>query len=96
MTKTDRTEPESGDAPTANPGAVRRTRAIRFSDSEWEEVKATAELQDLPAAEQEDSRHRLQPRDTGQRGPDLAHIADRTDVPLYMVLATHPTRRTDP
>ena len=44
MTKTDPTEPESGDAPTANPGAARRTRGIRFSDSEWEEVKAAAEM----------------------------------------------------
>ena len=51
MTKTDRTEPESGDAPTANPGAARRTRGIRFSDSEWQEVKAAAELHDVPAAE---------------------------------------------
>ena len=49
--KTDRTEPESGDAPTANQGAARRTRGIRFSDSEWEEVKAAAELHDVPAAE---------------------------------------------
>ena len=53
MTETDRTEPESesGDAPNANRGAARRTRGIRFSDSEWEEVKAAAELHDVPAAE---------------------------------------------
>ena len=51
MTKTDRTEPESGHASTANPGAARRTRGIRFSDSEWREVKAAAELHDVPAAE---------------------------------------------
>ena len=51
MTKTDRIEPESGDAPTANPGAARRTRGIRFSDSEWQEVKTAAELHDVPAAE---------------------------------------------
>ena len=51
MTKTDRTEPESGDAPTANQGAARRTRGIRFSDSEWQEVKAAAERHDVPAAE---------------------------------------------
>lgn len=51
MTKTDRTEPESGDAPTADQGGARRTRGIRFSDSEWEEVKAAAELHGVPAAE---------------------------------------------
>lgn len=51
MTKTDRTEPESGYTSTANPGAARRTRGIRFSDSEWREVKAAAELHDVPAAE---------------------------------------------
>ena len=51
MTKTDRTETESGDSPTAKRGHARRTRGIRFSDSEWEEVKAAAELHDVPAAE---------------------------------------------
>ena len=35
VTKTDRTEPESGDRPAANQGAARPTRGIRFSDSEW-------------------------------------------------------------
>ncbi len=29
----------------------RRTRSIRFSDSEWEEVKRTARAHELPAAE---------------------------------------------
>ena len=51
VTKTDRTEPESGDSPTAKRGDVRRTRGIRFSDAEWEKVKAAAELHDVPAAE---------------------------------------------
>ena len=51
MTKTDRPEHESGDGPAANQGGARRTRGIRFSDSEWEEVKAAAELHDVPAAE---------------------------------------------
>ena len=51
VTKTDQTEPESGDGRTTNQGAARRTRGIRFSNSEWEEVKAAAELHDVPAAE---------------------------------------------
>ena len=65
MTKTDRTEPESGDNPTAKRGDTRRTRGIRFSESEWEDVKAAAQLHDVPAAEfcpQEDSGHRPRPR----------------------------------
>ena len=51
MTKTDRPEPDSGLNPTAKPDGARRTRGIRFSDSEWEHVKAAAELHDVPAAE---------------------------------------------
>ena len=51
MTKTDRPEPESGNSSTAKRAGARRTRGIRFSDSEWEEVKAAAELHDVPAAE---------------------------------------------
>ncbi len=51
MTKTDRTETESRDRPTANQDAARRTKGIRFSNSEWQEVKAVAELHDVPAAE---------------------------------------------
>ncbi len=51
MTKTDRTEPESSDSHTEKRGNARRTRGIRFSDSEWQEVKAAAELHDVPAAE---------------------------------------------
>ena len=35
----------------ANQGGARRTRGIRFSDSEWEEVKAAVELHDVPVAE---------------------------------------------
>lgn len=51
MTKTDRTGSESGDGPTAKQGGARRTRGIRFSDSEWAQVKAAAEMHDIPAAE---------------------------------------------
>lgn len=51
MTKNDWTEPESGNSPTGRRGSTRRTRGIRFSDSEWDEVKAAADLNDVPAAE---------------------------------------------
>ena len=51
MTKTDRPGPESGNRPTAKQGGARRTRGIRFSDSGRQEVKAAAEMHDVPAAE---------------------------------------------
>ena len=51
MTKNDRPNPESANTPTAKRGNARRTRGIRFSDSEWEQVKAAAEMHDVPAAE---------------------------------------------
>ena len=44
---------EGTGAPSAagKPGDNRRTRSIRFSDSEWEEVKRAARAHGLPAAE---------------------------------------------
>ena len=51
MTETDPTEPETGDGPAQTQGEARRTRGIRFSDSEWEEVKAAAGSHDVPVAE---------------------------------------------
>ena len=89
MTKSDPTEPESGDAPAANPGAARRTRGIRFSDSEWEEVKAAAELHDVPAAEF--VRTKILDIARGRAGAapaSLALLVERTFRYAY-VLATH-------
>ncbi len=89
MTKTDRTEPESGDAPTANQGAARRTRGIRFSDSEWQEVKAAAELHDVPATEF--VRTNILDAARGNAGvapASLAPLIERTSRYTF-VLATH-------
>ena len=89
MTKSDRTEPESGDPPTANQGAARRTRGIRFSDSEWQEVKAAAELHDVPAAEF--VRTKILDAARGRAGAtpaSLAPLIERTFRYAY-VLATH-------
>ena len=58
--RSDPTEPEPGDAPTANPGAERRTRGIRFSGSEWEEVKAAAEMHGKLARDAEALQGQLQ------------------------------------
>ena len=87
MTKTDPSEPESGDRPTANRGAARRTRGIRFSDSEWEEVKAAAELHDVPAAEF--VRKRILDVARGHAGatPDsLAPLIERSFRYAYMLV----------
>ena len=43
MSEQDRSEAAGGDA--------RKTRGIRFSESEWEEVKCAAAGQEMPAAE---------------------------------------------
>ena len=49
VTKTD--PPGHGNDQPKKQSDARRTRGIRFSDSEWEQVKNAAENHDLPAAE---------------------------------------------
>lgn len=89
MTNTDRTEPVSGDTPTANQSAPRRTRGIRFSDSEWQEVKAAAERHDVPAAEFVRNKILDLARDrTGAIPGSLTPLIERTFRYAY-VLATH-------
>ena len=51
MTETDPLKPESNDGAAEKQGDARKTRGIRFSESEWEEVKSAAERHDIPAAE---------------------------------------------
>ena len=51
MTDDDSTRFENRNAHDGNEGAVRKPRAIRFSDSEWDEVKKAAEDRGVPAAE---------------------------------------------
>ena len=89
MTKTDRTEPESGDSPTEKRSSPRRTRGIRFSDCEWEEVKAAAELHDVPAAEF--VRKRILDAARGRAGAtpaSLAPLIERSFRYTYMIV-TH-------
>ena len=43
MTENDPTGPETGEGEDQRQGAARRNRGVRFSDSEWEEVKQAAE-----------------------------------------------------
>ncbi len=51
MSEDDRNEAATGENAVDKAGDVRKTRGIRFSDSEWEEVKRAALADDKPAAE---------------------------------------------
>ena len=51
MTETDPLKPGPSNGPAQSQGDPRKPRGIRFSDSEWEEVKAAAQSHDVPAAE---------------------------------------------
>ena len=51
MSEEDRNEAVAGENTTEKPGDVRKTRGIRFSESEWEEVKRAAQDHEMPAAE---------------------------------------------
>ena len=47
----DRTGAAAGENAADKTGDVRKTRGIRFSESEWEEVKKAAAAHEMPAAE---------------------------------------------
>ncbi len=51
MTTTTPSKPDSRGALARVAGATRKARSIRFSDSEWEEVKVAAERRGIPVAE---------------------------------------------
>ena len=51
MTENDRNETAGGENAGDRAGDVRKTKGIRFSVSEWEEVKRAALAHDIPAAE---------------------------------------------
>ena len=51
MPPTDAPDTENGARPPDRQADARKTRGIRFSDSEWEEVKTAAETHAVPAAE---------------------------------------------
>ena len=81
----------TGDAPADRAGDPRKTRGIRFSESEWEEVKAAAERHDVPAAEFVRATILEVARGRERPGADLASLApliERTFRYAWM-LATH-------
>ena len=51
MTENDRNEAAAGENAGDRAGDVRKTKGIRFSVSEWEEVKRAALAHEIPAAE---------------------------------------------
>ena len=51
MTEFDPLDPATAAARAEKPTVARRTRGIRLSDSEWEEVKTAAERREMPGAE---------------------------------------------
>ena len=51
MSKEVRNEAAAGENAAEKSGDVRKTRGIRFSESEWEEVKRAAAAHEMPAAE---------------------------------------------
>ena len=51
MNEDGRNEADGGDPATERGDDNRKTRSIRFSESEWEEVRNAALAHDLPAAE---------------------------------------------
>ena len=51
MSENERTGAETGATPDAKQTDTRTPRAIRFSDSEWDEVKTAAAEHKIPAAE---------------------------------------------
>ena len=51
MSEDDRIEAATGENTADKAGDARKTRGIRFSESEWEEVKNAAAAHEMPAAE---------------------------------------------
>ena len=74
MTESDPLPAESDTAPAGGRGAARRTRGIRFSESEWREVLDAAERRDVPAAEFVRATVLAAARG-GDGAPDLATLA---------------------
>lgn len=90
MTTSDPSKPEPGGASTGNADETRKTRGIRFTQSEWEEIKAAAEGHDVAAAEFV----RMTCLDAARAGKevdaqlgtaDLAPLVERTYRYVYML-----------
>ena len=103
VTDDDPSHLENRNAHDGSEGAVRKPRAIRFSDSEWDEVKKAAEDRGVPVAEyvretmRDHTGYGPQPR-CGRLARDSGRprAADRADIPLHLDACNPQARRTDP
>ena len=90
MTDDDPTHFENRKAHNGSEDAVRKPRAIRFSDSEWDEVKKAAEDRGVPAAEYVRETILYAARNPAAIGSyaipaDLAPLIERTFRYTYML-----------
>ena len=82
MSEDDRNEAAAGETAADRAGDARKTRGIRFSDSEWEEVKGAALAAEIPVAEFVRERILALARDPESAGraqvpPSLAPLIER-------------------
>ena len=90
MTTTDQSKPEPGGAGAGIADETRKTRGIRFTQSEWEEIKAAAEAHDLAAAEFVrmtclDAARADKDVDTQPGATGIAPLVERTYRYVYML-----------
>lgn len=90
MTVTDPSKPEHGGVEAGIPDEARKTRGIRFSQSEWEEVKAAAERHGVAAAEFVrtaclDAARVDDDAETEANPADMAPLIERTFRYVYML-----------
>ena len=90
MTTTDPSKPEPGGVSAGIADETRKTRGIRFTQSEWEEIKAAAEGHDVAAAEFVrmtclDAARAGKEVDTQPGTADLAPLVERTYRYVYML-----------
>lgn len=90
MTTTDPPKPEHSGVEAAIPDEARKTRGIRFSQSEWEEIKAAAQRHDLAAAEFVrtaclDAARVDDDAETEATAADMAPLIERTFRYVYML-----------
>ena len=82
MSDDTRNDVQDGKAVAEKPEDARRNRTIRFSDSEWEEVRRAAQVQDMPPTEFVRERvlalaRNLESRVSGAIAPSLAPLIER-------------------
>ena len=82
MSDDTRNDAPEGEAVADRPEDARRNRTIRFSDSEWEEVKRAAQVHDMPPTEFVRERvlalaRNLESGVSGAIAPSLAPLIER-------------------